>query len=653
MKNKVALLCVGLFLLPGIPNLQANNVSPVVEITSAEDDFKVVNFKFEGRDAFLKVPQNPLPGKPWIWRAQFHNYHTEVDDILLKRGYYVAFVNTSNMFGSPKAMAVWDRFYCHMVNHYGLAQRVVLEGVSRGGLYIHNWAKLNPTKVACIYADVPVCDFRTWPKEVNQKEWENLKEMYGFASETEAMNYQDMPIHNLEGMAALKIPVLHSICNLDKIVPPVKNSMVFGLNYLKAGGIYGAVQQDRVYDVKQSKGHHFHLQYADKIAEYIYMNSYPVKNEKYSKDFHHYNDHKFLGSKLKMEKEKKLNIAFFGGSITQNPGWKELVEKYFRTHYPDVEFTFQRSGIASLGSVPHAFRYKRDILDHMVPDILFYEAAVNDNSNGYPKSDQQKAIEGIFRNTKSLNPNADIIMMHFADPDKLEDYKEGKEHPVIVNHNEVAAHYQVPVIDISREIYERIENKEFSWEDDIKDLHPSRFGSEYYAQSIRTMLDTLIANTPVNLPLIKKAKLPKPMYKVCYDKACYESVETATGTFKFHHNYVPQNGQATRPGFTNVPMQVGENVGDKLKFTFNGNAVGICVISGNDAGMIRYRVDKKAYQTIDLFTEWSQALHLPWYLVLDDQLKNGKHTLEIEIISDKNKESKGNACRIVHFLVNH
>jgi sialidase-1 len=45
-------------------------------------------------------------------------------------------------------------------------------------------------------------------------------------------------------------------------------------------------------------------------------------------------------------------------------------------------------------------------------------------------------------------------------------------------------------------------------------------------------------------------------------------------------------------------------------------------------------------------------LHLPWYLVLADGLPKGKHILKVQVIPQKNKDSKGNACRIVHFLVN-
>lgn len=371
-----------------------------------------------------------------------------------------------------------------------------------------------------------------------------------------------------------------------------------------------------------------------------------------SSDYHNLNGTSILKSCIKASKEKVLNIVFLGGSITYNPGWRNHIESYFRLRFPDTKLNFYMSGIPSLGSVPHAFRYQRDVLDHVIPDILFYESAVNDRGNGYTDSEQQKSIEGIFRNTLQKNPNADIIMMHFADPNKIEDYKSGVVPSEIKVHNEIAFHYGVPVIDISREIYDRICNGEFTWQDDIKDLHPSPLGQEYYSMSIKTILDSLISHTSTVFDISKKQKLPKPVYKNCYDKGCYISVKEASGSFIYEDKYTPLNGQPTREGFTGVPMLIGETPGDKLKLEFSGNSVGICVISGNDAGVIKYRIDNGKYKTVDLYTRWSASLHLPWYLVLEDNLKRGKHTLELEIMSDKNINSKGNACRIVHFLIN-
>jgi predicted Zn-dependent protease len=97
-------------------------------------------------------PVKPLEGKPWVWRAHFLEWHTDADSNLLSRGFHVAYVNTNDMFGAPAAMQIWNAFHAYMVSK-GFAERVALEGVSRGGLYIYNWSKRNPLKVACIYAE--------------------------------------------------------------------------------------------------------------------------------------------------------------------------------------------------------------------------------------------------------------------------------------------------------------------------------------------------------------------------------------------------------------------------------------------------------------------------------------------------------------------
>ena len=53
--------------------------------------------------------------------------------------------------------------YEYVTTRLGLAYRPALEGVSRGGLFVYNWAVKNADKVACIYCDTPVCDFKSWP----------------------------------------------------------------------------------------------------------------------------------------------------------------------------------------------------------------------------------------------------------------------------------------------------------------------------------------------------------------------------------------------------------------------------------------------------------------------------------------------------------
>jgi len=117
-------------------------------------------------------------------------------------------------------------------------------------------------------------------------------------------------------------------------------------------------------------------------------------------------------------------------------------------------------------------------------------------------------------------------------------------------------------------------------------------------------------------------------------------------------NWVPSDQAGTRPGFTDVPVLQNTQTEAELAFTFRGNAIGIAVISGPDAGIISYSIDSGPYLQKDIFTQWSGALHLPWYLLLGSGLARGKHTLHLKVLSKKNDQSKGNACRIVYFFCN-
>jgi sialidase-1 len=97
---------------------------------------------------------------------------------------------------------------------------------------------------------------------------------------------------------------------------------------------------------------------------------------------------------------------------------------------------------------------------------------------------------------------------------------------------------------------------------------------------------------------------------------------------------------------------LGPIFGAVMRLTFIGKAVGICIVSGPDAGIIEYGIDNQPFHKVDLFTIWSKNYNLPWYLILGDQLSDRKHILEIRTSSDKNPESVGNVCLIVHFLIN-
>jgi sialidase-1 len=622
--------------------------------TDQRQGFEREHFVFQGRKAWLIKPTKELEGKPWIWRAHFPEWHTEVDSILLSEGFHVVYLNTNDMFGSNASMQIWDAFYAFLVQKKGFSPVVALEGVSRGGLYVYQWAKRNPLKVSCIYAEAPVCDIKSWPGgkgkgKGSPQDWNKFLTEYHFTEE-DALGFTDNPMDNLQGLAACKVPVLHSVSLKDSIVPYLENTFPLVQRYINLGG--PATIMPMTKGKQTLEGHHFPIEYPERIAQFIKFHTLNKQKPLNPADFHIQRS-SLQHSHLKFKNEKKGLVAFMGGSITESDGWRNKVCQFLKEKFPETVFEFINAGIASTGSTPGAFRLSSEVLSKGKIDLLFEEAAVNDRTNGFDSVAQIRGMEGIVRQAKRSNPQMDIVIMHFVDPEKLTDYQNGIIPSEIQNHEQVAAHYQVNSIHLAKEVYERIKNKEFTWADDFKDLHPSLFGQEVYFQSIKSFLNNAY-HFNVNTEIPSNDPLPALLNDGSYVGGRYYSIENAEvgANFSKMDAWKPADKAGTRKQYVQIPALVGEKPDAAFQLKFTGNTIGICVASGPDAGIISYSIDGKPFKKLDLFTTWSENLHLPWYLILGDQLKDKKHVLRVRILSEKNQKSKGNACRILHFLVN-
>ncbi len=640
--------------ITGKPGRLVNQELPGLK--SVWKGFEKYSFDFYGRQAFFVVPEEALNGNPWIWRARFPGWHTEMDSILLSEGYHIAYINTDNMYGSPRAMHIWNRFYNYLVSIQHFNAKVSLEGVSRGGLFIYNWAKQNPDKVNCIYAEAPVCDFKSWPGgfgkgKGSESDWNRLKIEYGFSSDEEAKAYLNNPIDSLDVLAKAKVPVLHMIGLNDRVVPADENTMLLINRYVKLGGIAKVVPCT---EGKQDLwGHHFVIETPGLGANFIqYYTKLPKAKLKPSAY------HKMRGgirnSFIKFEKEKKGRVAFLGGSITYNGGWRDSLMAYIQNRFPDTEFDFISAGIPSMGSTSDAFRLKRDILKNGPVDLLFVEAAVNDGGKGRPESEILRSMEGIVRHMRNVDLTTDLVFMYFVDPSKIKDYNQGKTPSIIRYHDLIAAYYNIPALNLAKEVTDRINAGEFTWKDDFKNLHPSPFGQGVYARSMISFMEDAWNGYVADDDKVLDYILPQKLDQVCYDNGILipaKEVKAVKG-WVYTENWIPAIKAGTRNNYTHVPMLVGNYPGKILKLTFEGNAVGIIPAAGPDAGIIEYRIDKGEWQTKDLFTKHSSHLYLPWPYMLADGLEPGKHTLQVKISPDRNPNSVGNLCVLRYFFVN-
>jgi len=238
--------------------------------------YEVVEFEFQGHNAKIVFPNKANSEKYWIWRARFWGHEPQTDLALLEKGFHVVYIDVAGLFGNDDAVNLWNYYYAHLIKNYKLNNKVVLEGMSRGGLIIYNWAAVNTEKVACIYADAPVCDIKSWPGGMykgkgSATEWQKCLKVYNL-DKTTVLDFKNIPINNAVKVARAGIPVFHVCGDADKVVPYNENTKLLANNFKSAGGKIEVV-------LKEGVGHHPHsLQDPKPIVDFILKNTLEKNN---------------------------------------------------------------------------------------------------------------------------------------------------------------------------------------------------------------------------------------------------------------------------------------------------------------------------------------------------------------------------------------
>ncbi|WP_238934864.1 alpha/beta hydrolase family protein [Aurantibacter crassamenti] len=240
----------------------------VIAQENAFSDYEIKAFEFKGRSAKIVIPKKANDERLWIWRARFWGHEPQTDLALLEKGFHVVYVDVAGLFGNNEAVEIWNSFYDYLLKVYNLNTKTVLEGMSRGGLIIYNWAAVNTDKVFCIYADAPVCDIKSWPGGLYNgnvgaaKDWKECLKAYSL-NEKSVLTFEGIPINNAVKVAEAKIPVLHVCGGADRVVPYEENTAKLEEKFKAAGGDIKIIVKDEV-------GHHPHsLKNPKPIVDFI------------------------------------------------------------------------------------------------------------------------------------------------------------------------------------------------------------------------------------------------------------------------------------------------------------------------------------------------------------------------------------------------
>ena len=305
--------------------------------------------------------------------------------------------------------------------------------------------------------------------------------------------------------------------------------------------------------------------------------------------------------RLIFEHEKAGRVVFIGGSITTATGWRNQAGELLERRFPETRFAFIDAGIGGTNSTLGAFRFERDVFAHGRVDLLFLEFAVNDSATLSPDNQPLRAMEGIIRHARRLNPRIDIIVQYFADEGKVADLRAGTLPGSIALHRQAAAHYGLPELDLASEITERLDAGAFTWEAFSRDsCHPTPFGHTIYAQCIDQLLDAAWATPPTPEAQPKAWPMPAPLDAQNYENGRFIPLAQARLV----------EGGALLSGWKAektcnysgaIDVLALTKPGEILELSFEGRLLAYYGIAGMDAGRIAISVDGGAEKELELF----------------------------------------------------
>ncbi|MEQ1862605.1 MAG: GDSL-type esterase/lipase family protein [Chthoniobacteraceae bacterium] len=336
----------------------------------------------------------------------------------------------------------------------------------------------------------------------------------------------------------------------------------------------------------------------------------------------------------------QLKIAYLGGSITAQPGWRVKSLEHLRTTFPGAKFSEVNAAIGGTGSDLGVFRVKQDVLDH-APDLIFVEFAVNDG--GAVPQQVIRCMEGIVRQAWRALPESDICFVYTITEALVRPLTEDQFPRAASAMERVAEHYGIPSIHMAMEVAKLVKERRLVWKaalpktDEEKkalggkfvfapdSVHPyPETGHELYLAAIVRSLG------PIRAASGKAGAHPlgTPLAADNYEHAKLVPISAATLSSGFSKADAAKDDLAKR--FTRLKdLHCATKPGESISFKFKGTRAGIFHIVGPDSGQVTITLDGKATVRTG-FDPYCSSFRLNTLLIGTD-LPDAVHTVKIDI----------------------
>jgi len=347
----------------------------------------------------------------------------------------------------------------------------------------------------------------------------------------------------------------------------------------------------------------------------------------------------------KLEQGKSVRIAYLGGSITAQAGWRPKTLNWFRSQFPAADISEINAAIGGTGSDLGVFRLQQDVLDYR-PDLLFVEFAVNDGGASPHRIHQ--AMEGIVRQTIRAHARTDICFVYTLVGGWTETLRQGKFPRAASAMEAIADHYGIPSIHMGLKvallegqgklIFQAAKPKTEAEKQAVGDkilfspdnVHPyTDSGHELYLQAVMRAMDQMRGVGQAGAHVLKPAFTPDNWEAA--QMLPLDIARLSRGWKKLdpaEHN-LARRFQTRMPGmfFTNQP-------GESIRIRFRGTGLRIYDLLGPDCGQVKVTLDDRAPVAKPRFDAYC-TYHRLATLIVAENLPDTVHTVELELLPDQ------------------
>lgn len=232
--------------------------------------FAIRRMEFEGREALVVFPAPGTSNGRLLLKTEYWDaFPNAIEVPLVEQGFHLCFIRNDHRWGGDADLDRKARFVRGICAEYGLSEKVVLVGMSCGGLMAIKFAARYPKLVSCLYLDAPVLNYMSCPcgfgegDPLSDDGIQEILDALKMKSISQLICYRDMPMDKIPELIKHKLPVVMVAGGSDRVVPYHENGLQLQKAYEEAG-------LEFAFFMKPECAHHPHgLEDPRKVVEFI------------------------------------------------------------------------------------------------------------------------------------------------------------------------------------------------------------------------------------------------------------------------------------------------------------------------------------------------------------------------------------------------